>query len=127
MTVVSVTEVVRDLLDVIDNENGTLHGNRRDLALLDADSVDRYITALQEQIEETEYILYNAEDWADDVVSIESDKLENQIREEIEMDEFNKSLLTDILDDYTKDLQKQIAKQVMIELAKVPQVYTQCG
>ncbi len=119
---VDIKEVVKDLLDVIDS-GGKLHGNRRALAEHDAESADKYVTELEEQIEETEYIIYNAEEWIDPEV----DAMEKKFEEALEgFDIFpdDEEALLDLIDDLTTTLKEQLAKQTMIELAKVPQVYT---
>ena len=118
------TEVVKDLLDVIDNDD-VLFGNRRALAVLDAEELDTYVTNLEEQIEETEYLTYNSDDWVDKILPEEVEKLEDHIIGEIEhLDVLDKIRITELLEDFTKDLTKQIGKQMMIELAGVKQVYT---
>ena len=118
------TEVVKDLLDVIDNDD-VLYGNRRALAVLDAEELDTYITNLKEQIEETEYLFYNSDEWVDKILPEEVDKLEDRIIGEIEItDPIDTIRITELLEEFTKDLTKQIGKQMMIELAGVNQVYT---
>jgi len=118
------TEVVKDLLDVIDNDD-VWYGNRRALAVLDAEELDTYITNLKEQIEETEYLFYNSDEWVDKILPEEVDKLEDRIIGEIEItDPIDKIRITELLEEFTKDLTKQIGKQMMIGLAGVNQVYT---
>jgi len=118
------TEIVKDLLDVIDNDD-VWYGNRRALAVLDAEELDTYITNLKEQIEETEYLFYNSDEWVDKILPEEVDKLEDRIIGEIEItDPIDKIRITELLEEFTKDLTKQIGKQMMIGLAGVNQVYT---
>ncbi len=120
---ISIKEVVKDLLDVIDS-GGKLHGNRRALAEHDAESADKYVTELEEQIEETEYIIYNAEDWIDPEVDEMEKKFEEGLKFFSDISSDDEQALLDLVDDITETLKKQLAKQMMVELAKVPQVYT---
>jgi len=115
---INVKEIVRDLIDIIEN-GGTLHENRRNLAILDAEEVQEYIKNLELQIEETEYLIYNSDIWINDIVDFETNKLENDILEcDGSMDE-----LTSILDDFTNSMKKHLTKQAMIELKGVKKVY----
>ena len=117
-------EIVKDLLDVIDNDD-TLFPNRRALAELDGEELDTYVKNLEEQIEETEYIFYNAEDWIDNVLPVNVEKLENRILGEIEMiSPVDKIRLTELLEEFVKDLTGEIGKEVMGALDKITKVYS---
>ena len=115
-------ELVKDLLDAIDNDNGVLYGNRRDLITLDAEELDRYVGALHDQIEETEYIIYNPEDWIDELLPEQINELKTDILNEVDIDD---DTVTELLEGFTKDLTEKIKKQIMVELEKVAKVYTE--
>ncbi len=82
------------------------------------------MTELEEQIEETEYIIYNAEDWIDPEVDEMEKKFEEGLKFFSDISSDDEQALLDLVDDITETLKKQLAKQMMVELAKVPQVYT---
>jgi len=119
----STKEIVIDLIDLIENE-GELTSNGKGLAILDAERADEYTGALEDQIEDTMYILDNADDLLDMVLPKEVEKLEDRIIGEVEItDPIDKIRITELLEEFTEDLTKKIQRQMTLDVAALRPVY----
>jgi len=116
----STKEIVIDLIDLIENED-ILTINSKGLAMLDAERADEYTGALEDQIEDTMYILDNADDLLYMVLPKEVENLETRIINEFVIDD--EELLAGLLEEFTKDLTEKIQRQMMLDVAALRPVY----
>ena len=116
-------EAVKGLLDVIDNENGVLRGNRRQLAILDAEELDKYVDGLEEQIQETEGILYNVDDIVLPILEKDSAQLVADIVDELEFTTEQMRQIDNIVKKRMSTLVQELNDGLMCELNTIEKVY----
>ena len=116
----STKEIVIDLIDLIENE-GELTSNGKGLAMLDAERADEYTGALEDQLDDTMYMLHNPEYLLDMVLPKEVENLETRLINEFVIDD--ETLLTELLEEFKEELTEKIQRQMMLDVAALRPVY----
>ena len=118
----SVTYNTKALIELVVTK-GEFSGNGKALALLDAERIDSYIGELEDQVEETEYLIYNAEDWIDNMVDKKVTEFERVLTSFADITEQDKGRLIDVMEDLAAELKEGLSKKAMSKLGALNKVY----